>query len=65
MHLGRVVNSNDLLLEQVNEVERESNIFGGCSPMQSGRVLYRKICGQLQNKAGITGQNEINYYGNS
>lgn len=29
MHLGRVVNSNDLLLEQVNEVERESNIFGG------------------------------------
>ena len=60
MHLGRVVNSNDLLLEQVNEVERESNIFGGCSPMQSGRVLYRKICGQLKNKAGITGQNEIN-----
>lgn len=42
MHLGRVVNSNDLLLEQVNEVERESNIFGGCSPMQSGRVLYQK-----------------------
>ena len=59
MHLGRVVNSNDLLLEQVNEVERESNIFGGCSPMQSGRVLYRKICGQLQNKAGITGQTKL------
>lgn len=42
MHLGRIVNSNDLLPEQVNEVERESNVFGGCSPMQSGRVLYRK-----------------------
>mgnify|MGYP006988159468 CR=1 FL=1 len=26
MHLGRVVNSNDLLLEQVNEVERSSKI---------------------------------------
>ena len=30
------------LVFQVNEVERESNIFGGCSPMQSGRVLYQK-----------------------
>ena len=54
MHLGRIVNSkiyicllvvqhiNRLLLAQVNEVERESNIFGGCSPMQSGRVLYQE-----------------------
>lgn len=34
--------NNNLLLTQVNEVERESNIFGGCSPMQSERVLYQK-----------------------
>lgn len=45
MHLGRVVNSNDLLLEQVNEVERESNYSAGALPCSPGVFYTGKICG--------------------